>query len=81
MGSNTDVPEFRGVELRNASSPTRTITERVYAKAVLSYQLRMAMAEALAQLACLRKRRQVIRSTRPDGSIVFQKETPVVSSP
>jgi hypothetical protein len=34
----------------------REITERVYAKATLSYQMRMAVSEALAQLACLRKR-------------------------
>jgi glyoxylase-like metal-dependent hydrolase (beta-lactamase superfamily II) len=51
----------------------REITERVYAKAVLSYQVRMAVGEALAQLACLRKRGQVLRSTRADGIFVFQK--------
>lgn len=58
----------------------KEITERVYAKAVLSYQLRMAMSEALAQLACLRKRGQVVRSTHPDGSIVFQKKQPATQA-
>jgi glyoxylase-like metal-dependent hydrolase (beta-lactamase superfamily II) len=52
----------------------REITERVYAQATLSYQLRMAIGEALAQLACLRKRGLVVRSTRSDGAVVFRKK-------
>lgn len=52
----------------------KEITERVYAKAVLSYQIRMALSEALAQLACLRKRGAVVRSRREDGAVVFQKQ-------
>lgn len=52
----------------------KEITERVYAKAVLSYQVRVAMSEALAHLACLRKRGLVVRSKRADGAIVFKKK-------
>jgi glyoxylase-like metal-dependent hydrolase (beta-lactamase superfamily II) len=57
----------------------RQVTERVYAQATLSYQLRMAVAEALAQLACLRKRGLVVRSNRPDGVVVFQKKPGAVT--
>jgi glyoxylase-like metal-dependent hydrolase (beta-lactamase superfamily II) len=54
----------------------KEITERVYAKAVLSYQLRVAMSEALAHLSCLRKRGQIVRSRRADEAIVFKKKEP-----
>jgi hypothetical protein len=57
----------------------KEITERVYAKAVLSYQVKVAMAEALAHMACLRKRRLITRSRRADGTVVFRKE-PVMTS-
>jgi glyoxylase-like metal-dependent hydrolase (beta-lactamase superfamily II) len=55
----------------------KEITERVYAKAVLSYQVKVAMSEALAHVACLRKRRLVTRSKRADGAIVFRKSQQV----
>ena len=51
----------------------KEITERVYANAVLSYQRRTALSEALAQLACLRKRGLVERSRRANGTVVFRK--------
>jgi glyoxylase-like metal-dependent hydrolase (beta-lactamase superfamily II) len=54
----------------------KEITERIYAKAVLGYQIRMALSEALAQLACLRKRGAVVRSRRDDGAVVFRKREP-----
>jgi glyoxylase-like metal-dependent hydrolase (beta-lactamase superfamily II) len=58
----------------------KEITERVYAKAVLSYQVKVAMAEALAHVACLRKRRLITRSRRPDGAVVFRKEPAMASA-
>ncbi|MGH2660399.1 MAG: MBL fold metallo-hydrolase [Actinomycetota bacterium] len=58
----------------------KEITERVYNKAVLDYQLKMAIAEALAHLACLRKRREVVRSRRADGAVIFKKKDRTMSA-
>jgi glyoxylase-like metal-dependent hydrolase (beta-lactamase superfamily II) len=51
----------------------KELTALVYEKAVRSFQMRMAMAEVLGQLAYLRKRGLVERVVAPDGAVTFRR--------
>ncbi|HEY4853724.1 MAG TPA: hypothetical protein VII22_23305, partial [Streptosporangiaceae bacterium] len=52
------------------------LTHAVYGKAVRPFQIRMAMAEMLGQLAYLHKRGWVERVTLPNATTAFRRAKP-----
>ncbi|MDQ3645525.1 MAG: MBL fold metallo-hydrolase [Actinomycetota bacterium] len=59
--------------IRRQPHTANEITDEIFGSALLNFQRRLALGEALAHLAYLRKRGEVERTQRDDGTYVFAK--------
>ena len=59
--------------IRREPKSASEITEEIFGSTLLNFQKRMALGEALAHLAYLRKRGEVERIEQPDGTYLYKK--------